>query len=224
MSCERAFGKLAQQVVNNFAANRAAPVSDWPLGFISVSVRTGFPAGGPGLLTTSRFNDFQLCRPARRAGLDPLTTTQEGVCVLHDDFSILPSPGQAVCGRPSQKTNIMDTPHPYDLVIGLDRSDKKADLHLITTTTGQRRSVNSVFLTPHQPVFVIESLYRWNQSIHQVNGGELENGLCLYALVAWRQRTKFLSSPSCRQRISVPLSRELHNCRRLAQENPCAIC
>src|ERR1039457_2444030 len=34
----------------------------------------------------------------------------------------------------------MNTSHPYDLVIGLDRSDKKADLSLITTTTGQRRS------------------------------------------------------------------------------------
>ena len=30
----------------------------------------------------------------------------------------------------------MNTPHPYDLVIGLDRSDKKADLGLITTATG----------------------------------------------------------------------------------------
>ena len=34
----------------------------------------------------------------------------------------------------------MNSPHPYDLVIGLDRSDKKADLRLITTATGQRRS------------------------------------------------------------------------------------
>src|SRR2546428_400456 len=49
--------------------------------------------GGPGLLTTSRNNDFELYRPARRAGLDPLTTTQEGVA--HDDSSILPPPGQA---------------------------------------------------------------------------------------------------------------------------------
>jgi hypothetical protein len=35
----------------------------------------------------------------------------------------------------------MNHPPPYDLVIGLDRSDKKADLHLITTATGQRRAV-----------------------------------------------------------------------------------
>jgi len=35
--------------------------------------------GGPGLLTISRFDDFQLYRPARRAGLTLLTTTQEGV-------------------------------------------------------------------------------------------------------------------------------------------------
>src|ERR1019366_8950173 len=117
MSCERAFGKLAQQVVNNFAANPAATISDWPWGFIfGIGSHWFSRTGGPGLLTTSRFNDFQLYRPARRAGLDPLTTTQECVCVLHDDFSILPSPGQAVCGRPSQKTNMMPTPHPYDLV------------------------------------------------------------------------------------------------------------
>ncbi len=34
----------------------------------------------------------------------------------------------------------MNTPHPYDLVIGLDRSDKKADLCLIHTRTGPRRA------------------------------------------------------------------------------------
>ncbi|TAK08936.1 IS110 family transposase [bacterium] len=31
----------------------------------------------------------------------------------------------------------MNTSHPFDLVIGLDRSDRKADLHLIATDTGQ---------------------------------------------------------------------------------------
>gem|GEM_PF-3020668 len=41
---------------------------------------------------------------------------------------------------PQPSTAQMNTSHPYDLVIGLDRSDKKADLHLITTATGQRRS------------------------------------------------------------------------------------
>jgi transposase len=43
----------------------------------------------------------------------------------------------------TQKTHhskTMNTPHPYDLVIGLDRSDQKADLHLITTATGEHRS------------------------------------------------------------------------------------
>jgi transposase len=33
----------------------------------------------------------------------------------------------------------MNTPHPFDLVIGLDRSDKKADLHLIDTRAGEHR-------------------------------------------------------------------------------------
>ena len=32
------------------------------------------------------------------------------------------------------------TAHPYDLVIGLDRSDRKADLHLINTPSQERRS------------------------------------------------------------------------------------
>ena len=35
----------------------------------------------------------------------------------------------------------MNTSTPYDLIIGLDRSDQKADLCLIDTRTGQRRSV-----------------------------------------------------------------------------------
>ena len=30
----------------------------------------------------------------------------------------------------------MNTPHPFDLIIGLDRSDRKADPHLIDTRTG----------------------------------------------------------------------------------------
>ena len=38
--------------------------------------------GGPGLLTISRFDDFELYRPARRAGLALLTTTPEGVADL----------------------------------------------------------------------------------------------------------------------------------------------
>ena len=31
----------------------------------------------------------------------------------------------------------MNSTHPFDLVIGLDRSDRKADLHFIDTRTGQ---------------------------------------------------------------------------------------
>jgi hypothetical protein len=33
------------------------------------------------------------------------------------------------------------TAAPYDLIIGLDRADKKADLCLLETATGQRRGV-----------------------------------------------------------------------------------
>ena len=53
----------------------------------------------------------------------------------------------------------MNTPHPYDLVIGLDRSDKKADLHLITTGTGQRRSV-TIDTAP-------EALWEWLLELRQ---------------------------------------------------------
>jgi hypothetical protein len=41
MSRQRASEKHVQQVVNNFAANWAATVSDWPLVSISVSVLAG---------------------------------------------------------------------------------------------------------------------------------------------------------------------------------------
>jgi hypothetical protein len=68
MNCQRAFGKLAPQVVNNFAANRAATVSDWPFGFIFGISSLGFSrTGGSGLLTSSRQNDFELIdRPVGR--------------------------------------------------------------------------------------------------------------------------------------------------------------
>jgi transposase len=53
----------------------------------------------------------------------------------------------------------MNTPHPYDLVIGLDRSDKKADLHLIDTHTGQRRS-QTIDTAP-------EALWEWLLELRQ---------------------------------------------------------
>jgi hypothetical protein len=42
------------------------------------------------------------------------------------------------------------TAAPYDLVIGLDRADKKADLCLIDTATGQRRCV-TIDTAPEAP-------------------------------------------------------------------------
>lgn len=38
-----------------------------------------------------------------------------------------------------KKPSSMNLSHPYDLVIGLDRSDRKADLHTIDTRTGAVR-------------------------------------------------------------------------------------
>src|SRR5205809_2178435 len=43
----------------------------------------------------------------------------------------------------------MPTTHPYDLVIGLDRSDRKADLHLLDTRSGNAQK-HSVATSPEQ--------------------------------------------------------------------------
>lgn len=53
----------------------------------------------------------------------------------------------------------MDTKTAYDLIIGLDRSDTKADLHLIDTHTGQRRS-DTVNTSP-------EHLWEWLAQLRQ---------------------------------------------------------
>lgn len=53
----------------------------------------------------------------------------------------------------------MPTNHPYDLVIGLDRSDRKADLHLITTATGQHRR-ETIDTSP-------EALWEWLLELRQ---------------------------------------------------------
>ena len=44
MGWKRAIRKLAAQTVNNFAANRAATVLDWPFGFNCGIGSLGFPA------------------------------------------------------------------------------------------------------------------------------------------------------------------------------------
>ena len=64
----------------------------------------------------------------------------------------------------------MNTPSPYDLVIGLDRSDKKADLCLINTRTGQRRS-EVIDTAP-------EALWKWLAQLRQQDPGA-RVGLCL---------------------------------------------
>ena len=53
----------------------------------------------------------------------------------------------------------MNTSHPYDLIVGLDRSDKKADLHLITPATGQRTS-QTIDTAP-------EALWEWLLQLRQ---------------------------------------------------------
>ena len=53
----------------------------------------------------------------------------------------------------------MPTTHPYDLVIGLDRSDRKADLNLIDTRTGNAQK-QSVATSP-------EDLHDWLARLRQ---------------------------------------------------------
>ena len=64
----------------------------------------------------------------------------------------------------------MNSTHPYDLIIGLDRSDKKADLRLITTATGQRRS-QIIDTAP-------EALWEWLLELRQQHP-QARVGLCL---------------------------------------------
>jgi transposase len=60
--------------------------------------------------------------------------------------------------------------HPYDLVIGLDRSDKKADLCLLHVATGERRSV-VIDTAP-------EALWEWLAELRQQHPAA-RVGLCL---------------------------------------------
>jgi len=64
----------------------------------------------------------------------------------------------------------MHTPHPFDLVIGLDRSDRKADLHLINTVSGQRQST----IIDTSP----EALWEWLLQLRQEHP-EARVALCL---------------------------------------------
>ncbi len=64
----------------------------------------------------------------------------------------------------------MQTTCPYDLVIGLDRSDTKADLHLIDLHSGQRGS-QSLSTSP-------EALWEWLQELRQ-QYPNARVGLCL---------------------------------------------
>lgn len=66
--------------------------------------------------------------------------------------------------------NIMPTAHPLDLVIGLDRSDRTADLHLIHTHSGQRQSL----LLDTSP----EALWEWLWQLRQEHP-QARVGLCL---------------------------------------------
>ncbi len=75
-----------------------------------------------------------------------------------------------IAGATITNNIIMNNSHPYDLVIGLDRSDKKADLCLIDTHTGQRRA-EIIATTP-------EALWEWLLALRQQHP-QARVGLCL---------------------------------------------
>jgi hypothetical protein len=64
----------------------------------------------------------------------------------------------------------MQNPHPYDLIIGLDRADKKADLCLLDTRTLER----SFFTIDTSP----EALWEWLLHLRQ-HYPQARVGLCL---------------------------------------------
>ena len=64
----------------------------------------------------------------------------------------------------------MNPSHPYDLVIGLDRSDRQADLYFIDTHTGQRRS-QTIDTAP-------EALWEWLLELRQAQP-QARIALCL---------------------------------------------
>lgn len=64
----------------------------------------------------------------------------------------------------------MNSSHPYDLILGLDRADKKADLCLLETATGQRRCV-TLDTAP-------EALWEWLAELRQQHP-TARVGLCL---------------------------------------------
>jgi hypothetical protein len=61
-------------------------------------------------------------------------------------------------------------PAPYDLIIGLDRADQKADLCLVDTRTGERRT--AVIATAP------EALWKWLRELRQ-HHPTARVGLCL---------------------------------------------
>jgi hypothetical protein len=92
----------------------------------------------------------------------------------------------------------MKLPHPYDLFIGLDRSDKKADLCLLNTTTDQRQFA----LIDTSP----EALWEWLLQLRQAYP-QARVALCLEQpaghLIAFLEKRKRVS-PDKNENVSVP--------------------
>src|SRR5689334_7845637 len=76
-------------------------------------------------------------RPA--GALWPSTTTREDV-QLGGTTLLYCRRRVKACGAPARNKTMNHSTHPFDLVIGLDRADQKADLHLINTRAGQQRA------------------------------------------------------------------------------------
>ena len=120
-----------------------------------------FRTGGPGLLTTSRFNDFELYRPTRRADLTLKRLLKRApTCHVTTLLYCRRWVKSAENHHPKpQPQNLMNPTHPFDLVIGLDRSDRKANLVLIDTRSG--KSEKQIISTSP------EALHDWLAQLHQ---------------------------------------------------------
>ncbi len=154
----------------------------WLTGFILLSVSaTGFPAPAgwqghfPVALRAAPWAAGP-SGPARRAGLDPLNDSSRGrLSFTVEDSSILPSPGSSLRARRGLDPNALRAKRCGKralpaLVIGLDRSDRKADLHFIETASGKQWS-QTIETKP-------EALHDWLAQLRQ-QYPEAKIGLCV---------------------------------------------
>ena len=88
--------------------------------------------------------------------------------------------GVKSCGKPYQSQT-----YPYDLVIGLDRSDRKPDLYLINTRTHERQKL-TLNTSP-------ESLHTWLAQLRQQHAPE-RLAICLEQPAVMSMATRLMAT------------------------------